>query len=99
MVNRRRRTRTRIPKLKFDATRNVGWHVSYRDPQTGHSRRHRFRIIEREREREALALYHAWVAEKLGGNGDGKLPTQVEPARKRKPTGKPTANGAIVKSR
>lgn len=88
MVNRRRRTRTRIPKLKFDATRNVGWHVSYRDPQTGHSRRHRFRIIEREREKEAIALYHAWVAEKLGGNGDGKLPTQVEPAKKRRPTGK-----------
>lgn len=88
MVNRRRQKRTRIPKLKFDASRNIGWHVSYRDPRTGHSHRHRFKIVQREREKEAQVLYYAWVAEKLGGNGEGKLPTQVEPAKKLKPSGK-----------
>lgn len=87
MVNRRRRTRTRVPKLKFTSVRNVGWHVSYRDTQTGHSHRHRFGIVEREREKEALALYHAWVSERLGGNADGKLATKIEPAPKRRPTG------------
>lgn len=87
MVNRRKRSRTRVPKLKFTTVRNVGWHVSFRDPKTGHSHRHRFGIVEREREKQALALYHAWVSERLGGNVDGKLATKIEPAPKRRPTG------------
>jgi integrase len=88
MVNRPRRKRTRVPKLVFDPTRNVGWHVSYRDPRTGHSHRHRFGVTEREREKDALGLYHAWVAERLGGNTEKNLPTKVEPAKKPRPTGK-----------
>lgn len=66
MVNRQRRTRVRVPKLKFTTVRNVGGHASYRDPRTGHSHRHRFGIVEREK--EALALCHAWVSERLKGN-------------------------------
>jgi hypothetical protein len=72
------KTRQRIPKLRFTAWRNVGWHVSYRDRETDSPRKHVFNIREREREAEARVLYHGWVLEKLGGNGKA-YPTQVKP--------------------
>ena len=64
-------TRRRIPKLSYTSKR--GYHVSYRDPETGKARRHTFGMIS---EGEALALYHRWVADRL--NGDA--PTAVSPA-------------------
>lgn len=81
------KTRQRIPKLRFTTWRKLGWHVTYRDRQTGTPRKHLFNIREREREAEARLLYHAWILENLGGNNDGKFPTKVQPAKKRKPTG------------
>ena len=59
--------RQRIPKLRFTSIRGIGWHVAYRDKNSGHSRRHRFGIIDRHREPDARALYHKWLAEYLGG--------------------------------
>lgn len=82
------KTRQRIPKLRFTSWRQLGWHVTFRDRQTGTPRKHIFSIREREREAEARVLYHAWVLEHLGGNGAGKFPTKVEPAKKPRPTGK-----------
>ncbi len=70
------KTRQRIPKLRFTTWRRLGWHVSYRDPQTRSPRKHVFNI--RGRETEARILCHAWVLEHLGANGDGKLPTKVK---------------------
>jgi integrase len=59
--------RQRIPKLRFTAIRGIGWHVAFRDKGTGHSRRYRFGVIDRQREPDARALYHKWLAEYLGG--------------------------------
>lgn len=81
------KTRQRIPKLRFTGWRKLGWHVNFRDRKTGVPRKHLFNIREREREAEARLLYHAWILENLGGNQDGKFQTEVEPARKRRPTG------------
>lgn len=79
------KTRQRIPKLRFTTWRNLGWHVCYRDREAGSPRKHLFNIRDREREPEARLLYHAWVLEHLGGNGDGKFPTKAKlPARQRK---------------
>lgn len=61
------KTRQRVPKLRFTAWRKLGWHVAYRDRETGIPRKHLFNIRERSREAEARALYHAWVAEHLDG--------------------------------
>ena len=52
------------PQLKYKALRNIGWHVSFRDPQTNMPRRHRFGMVSRE---EAEAAYHEWVAAHLRG--------------------------------
>ena len=59
----------RAPKLRFTTLRSIGWHVVFRDPASGTPRKHRFRIIERDREAEARVLYYAWVHEHLGSNG------------------------------
>lgn len=72
------KTRQRIPKLRFTAWRDLGWHVAFRDQESGIPRKHLFNIREREREAEARILYHGWVLEKLGGNGKA-YPTQVKP--------------------
>lgn len=82
------KTRQRIPKLRFTGWRKLGWHVNFRDRKTGVPRKHLFNIREREREAEARLLYHAWILENMGGNQDGKFQTEVEPVRKRRPTGK-----------
>ena len=48
------KTRQRIPKLRFTAWRCLGWHVSFRDRETGSPRKHLFNIRDRERESEAV---------------------------------------------
>src|ERR1700733_14225098 len=55
----------RIPKLAYTDHRGIGWHVSFRDPATGLSRKHRFGLIPEER---AEILYHQWVSEHFDGN-------------------------------
>jgi hypothetical protein len=72
------KTRQRIPKLRFAAWRDLGWHVANRDAESGTPRKHLFKIREREREPEARILYHGWVLEKLGGNGKA-YPIQIKP--------------------
>lgn len=74
----------RIPKLRFTKLRDIGWHVSYRDRDSGIPRRHRFGIAEREREPDAKVLYHAWVLEHLGGQNPKAFPTKLTPTPKRK---------------
>lgn len=76
----------RVPKLKFQKLRGIGWHVSYRDAKTGVPRRHRFGIEGHEREAEARVLYHAWVLNYLGGDNSKSLPTKLSPRPKSKPT-------------
>lgn len=63
--------RKRIPKLRFTSWRKLGWHVAYRDRESGIPQKHLFNIRDRAREGEARVLYHAWVAEHLGGMKPG----------------------------
>ena len=83
-------TRQRIPKLRFTSNRGIGWHVAYRDRITGLPRRHRFAIPEREREKEARILYHAWVTDYLGGNDTTGAP------RKANSTPKESSNAIVL---
>jgi len=71
-------------KLRFTSWRKLGWHVAFRDPSTGSPRKHLFKIRDREGEAEARVLYHAWVLEHLGGNGNPAHPTQAEATGRRK---------------
>jgi hypothetical protein len=74
----RKARKKRVPQLKFTKVRDIGWHVSYRDPKTGTPRKHRFGLVDRE---EADRQYHDWVA----GFLRGKLPAKTEkPSRKPK---------------
>ncbi len=54
----------RIPKLKFTKNRNIGWHVSYRDPVTNMPKKHRFKVSNRS---EAEQEYQKWVGAWLIG--------------------------------
>ncbi len=56
--------RKRIPKLAYTKLRGIGWHVSYRDPQTGLPKKHRFGDVTEDK---ATAMYHQWIADKLTG--------------------------------
>lgn len=88
------KTRHRIPKLRFTAWRDLGWHVAFRDQETGIPRKHLFNIREREREAEARILYHGWVLEKLGGNGKA-YPIQIK-APPRPPRRSDMLSGCIL---
>jgi hypothetical protein len=57
----------RIPKLCHTTTRGLGWHVNYRDTDTGVAKKHRFAV---ETEGEAKVAYTQWLARHLAG-GDG----------------------------
>ncbi len=95
--------KARIPKLQFTESRGIGWHVSYRDPDTGTPRKHRFGISERSREEEARAAYHRWLGEHLNGETPKPRPAK-EPVNPRavepppSPAGAPTASepGSVV---
>lgn len=54
----------RIPKLCHTTTRGLGWHVNYRDPETGVAKKHRFAV---ETEAEAKVAYTQWLARHLAG--------------------------------
>lgn len=77
----------RVPQLKYTETRGIGWHVSYRDPNTGTPRKHRFDAGSRG---EAEKQYHEWVAAFL----HGMLP---ETTSRRKP-GTETADSQVVQA-
>lgn len=55
----------RIPKLCHTTTRGIGWHVNYRDPETGIARKHRFDV---ETEAEAKVAYTKWLTRHLAGD-------------------------------
>jgi len=76
------------------ATQGIGWHVSFRDPETGLPRRHRFGIGERGGEERARALYHAWVAKYLGI--ETTLPTKNERSKAPKHTGLKPLAGSLI---
>ncbi len=54
-TNRKRR----IPKLRYTENRGIGWHVSYRDPDTGTPKKHRFGMVPKG---EANRSYEAWLS-------------------------------------
>lgn len=58
----------RIPKLCHTTNRKIGWHVHYRDPETGIARRYRFGMVS---EQQAKALYNTWLARHLSGETNG----------------------------
>ena len=84
----------RVPRLKYTDRRNIGRHVSYRDPETGTPRRHRFGMVSLA---EAESAYHEWVAAHLRGD---TRPVVRKPTRRKldehlatpkaKPAGVPT---------
>jgi integrase len=86
----RKARKKRVPQLKFTKIRDIGWHVSYRDPKTGTPRKHRFAAANRE---EADGLYHEWVA----GYLRGKLPEKTDSRPRRKPTLKTETADSDVK--
>lgn len=75
-----RHSKRRIPKLAFTKSQDIGWHVNYRDPQSGVPRRRRFGLVDRDK---ASDLYNAWLSEHLkgaphrGGDANGK-PAEVK---------------------
>lgn len=60
----KRHSKRRIPTLAFTKNQDIGWHVNYRDPQTGVPRRRRFGMIDQN---EASELYNTWLSEHLKG--------------------------------
>lgn len=54
----------RIPRLCHTTTRGLGWHVNYRDAETGVAKKHRFAV---ETEAEAKVAYTQWLARHLAG--------------------------------
>lgn len=89
-----KRRKNRVPQLKYTEARNIGWHVSFRDPTTGTPRRHRFGMVSRE---EAEADYHQWVAPHLRG----ETPTSKPKRSRRKldqqiATPKPKSSGVAA---
>lgn len=57
----------RIPKLSFTTNRGIGWHVSFRDPQTGNPKKHRFDLANPSDKAEAERRYANWLDEYLHG--------------------------------
>ena len=75
-VNLKRRN----PKLCHTTTRGIGWHVNFRDTQTGIAKKHRFEI---ETEAEAKVAYTKWLVRHLAGD-DGACearPAPLNPVR------------------
>jgi integrase len=89
----RKPRKRRIPALRFTKTRGIGWHVSFRDAETGSPRKHRFGMLKREAAEQA---YHDWVSAHLRG----QTPT-LKPKRRKKldlhaADSKPRENGVAA---
>ncbi len=83
----------RIPQLRHTDLRGIGWHVSYRDADTGTPRKHRFGMIPKA---EAELAYHRWLAAHLSGEPQSaEAPTPARRERPRSPGFKPT-RGSIL---
>lgn len=67
----------RVPKLRYTNSQKIGWHASYRDPETGSPRRKRFGMVSQE---EAEVLYHEWVVSHLRGEAPAAQP---KPSRRK----------------
>lgn len=67
----------RVPKLKYTELRGIGWHVTFRDPETGTPRRHRFGKVTQA---EAEVAYYEWVASHL----KGEAPPRIQRASRRR---------------
>lgn len=72
----RKPRKRRVPALKFTKARGIGWHVSFRDSDTGTPRKQRFGMLSREAAEQA---YHEWVSAHLRG----QTPT-LKPKRRKK---------------
>mgnify|MGYP001306442529 CR=1 FL=1 len=71
-------SKRRIPKLCYTATRNIGWHARYRDPEMGTARRKRFGMIP---EADTRRAYTAWPARHLAGETGGAEATSTTKTR------------------
>lgn len=82
----------RIPQLCHTTTRGLGWHVNYRDPETGIAKKYRFAV---KTEAEAKIAYTKWLSGHLaGGNGEA---VETKPRSVRSSTGGPAiAPGSLV---
>ncbi|MEQ8835321.1 MAG: hypothetical protein RID07_00795, partial [Lacipirellulaceae bacterium] len=67
----------RVPKLRYTNSQKIGWHASYRDPETGSPRRKRFGMVSQE---EAEVMYHEWVVSHLRGEAPAAQP---KPSRRK----------------
>lgn len=82
----------RIPRLCHTTTRGLGWHVNYRDAETGVAKKHRFAV---ETEAEAKVAYTQWLARHLAGedaHGAEPKPRSARPS----PAGSAIAPGSLV---
>jgi integrase len=89
----RKPRKRRIPALKFTKHRDIGWHVSFRDPVTGNPRKHRFGMVSRE---QADQLYHDWVAAHLRGQTPSTKPKRKKKLDLRLVDVKPQKNGVVA---
>jgi hypothetical protein len=69
----------RIPQLRYTDNRGIGWHVSYRDPETGTPKKHRFGRVTKG---EANRAYEAWLAAWL--QDDHEAARAIRPGHKAK---------------
>jgi integrase len=82
----------RIPRLCHTTTRGLGWHVNYRDAETGVAKKHRFAV---ESEAEAKVAYTQWLARHLAGedaHGAEPKPRSARPSL----AGSAIAPGSLV---
>lgn len=82
----------RIPRLCHTTTRGLGWHVNYRDAETGVAKKHRFAV---ETEAEAKVAYTLWLARHLAGedaHGAEPKPRSARPSL----AGSAIAPGSLV---
>jgi len=49
----RKPRKRRVPALKFTKVRGIGWHVCFRDAETGMPRKHRFGMLNRDAAEQA----------------------------------------------
>lgn len=77
----------RIPQLKYTESRGIGWHVSYRDRDTGTPRKRRFGMVSKA---EAERAYHAWVAAYLGDDQAAMQQASASASSPSTPVARPT---------
>ncbi len=89
----RKPRKRRIPALRFTKTRGIGWHVSFRDAETGTPRKHRFGMLSRE---QADQAYHDWVSAHLRGQTQTLKPKRRKKLQLQAVDAKPRENGVAA---